>query len=68
MVGDASIGTDTLIAVESVRGTNFADTYDATGFNGASTDLPNGPTFNEFEGMGGDDMHSPVMATPAFHM
>ncbi|HET7805250.1 MAG TPA: cadherin-like domain-containing protein [Pseudolabrys sp.] len=56
VVGDASIGTDTLIAVESVRGTNFADTYDATGFSGASTDLPNGPTFNEFEGLAGNDI------------
>src|SRR4029079_10600594 len=57
VVGDASIGTDTLIAVESVRGTNFADTYNATGFNGASTDvLPNGPHFNEFEGLGGNDI------------
>ena len=54
--GDASIGIDTLTAVESVRGTNFADIYDATGFTGASPDLPNGTTFNEFEGMGGDDI------------
>ena len=36
VIGDASIGTDTLISIESVRGTNFADTYVATGFNGAS--------------------------------
>src|SRR4029078_6478236 len=39
------IGADTLVAVESVRGTNFTDTYDATGFVG----------FNEFEGTGGND-------------
>ena len=39
-----------------MRGTNFADVYDATGFNGASPDIPNGTTFNEFEGMGGDDI------------
>jgi len=45
VMGDASIGADTLVAVESVRGTNFTDTYDATGFVG----------FNEFEGTGGND-------------
>ena len=56
VVGDASIGTDTLIHIESIRGTNFADTFNATGYNGASADLPNGPTFNEFEGLGGDDI------------
>ena len=57
VVGDASIGIDTLIAIESVRGTNFVDTFDATGYNGASTDvLPNGPHFNEFEGLGGNDV------------
>ena len=56
VVGDASIGTDTLIHIKSIRGTNFADTFNATGYNGASADLPNGPTFNEFEGLGGDDI------------
>ncbi|MGA7964815.1 MAG: cadherin domain-containing protein, partial [Gammaproteobacteria bacterium] len=56
VTGDASIGTDTLISIESVRGTNFADTYDATGYTGASADLPLGADFSEFEGMGGDDV------------
>ncbi|WP_342451450.1 VCBS domain-containing protein [Roseomonas nitratireducens] len=56
-------GTDTLRAIESVRGTNAADIYDATGFaqagalnignSGAAGAL--GGTLNEFEGMGGDD-------------
>lgn len=56
VIGDAAIGSDTLVSIESVRGTNFADTYVATGFNGASTDtIPLGATFNEFEGMGGND-------------
>ena len=55
MVGDASIGTDTLTSIELVRGTDFADTYIATGYNGASADIPNGTTFNEFEGLGGND-------------
>ena len=32
VMGDASIGTDTLRSIELVRGTNFTDTYDATGF------------------------------------
>ena len=32
IVGDASVGTDTLRAIEAVRGTSFADTYNATGF------------------------------------
>ncbi|MBR0717279.1 VCBS domain-containing protein [Bradyrhizobium liaoningense] len=55
VTGDASIGTDTLRSVEAVRGTNFVDTYDATGFSGASTNAGSFNTFNNFEGMGGDD-------------
>ncbi len=55
VTGGAGVGTDTLIAVESVRGTNFADTYVATGFTGASTDTGLAASFNEFEGMGGND-------------
>jgi VCBS repeat-containing protein len=53
--GDASVGTDTLISVEAVRGTNFADTYDATGFSGTSTNAGSLGTFNEFTGGGGND-------------
>jgi VCBS repeat-containing protein len=55
VIGDASIGTDTLISVEAVRGTNFADTYDATGFSGTSTNAGSLGTFNEFTGNGGND-------------
>ncbi len=55
VTGDASVGTDTLRSVEAVRGTNFADTYDATGFSGASTNAGSFGTFNEFTGNGGDD-------------
>ena len=55
VTGDDSIGTDTLIEVESIRGTNFDDIYVATSFNGASSDIPSGTTFNEFEGMDGND-------------
>ncbi len=55
VTGDASIGTDTLLSVEAVRGTNFADTYDATGFSGSSANAGSLGTFNEFTGNGGDD-------------
>ena len=61
VVGDSSIGTDTLRSIEAVRGTHFADTYNAVGFTTSSTNagsagaLSNGTAFNEFEGLGGDD-------------
>lgn len=53
--GDASVGHDTLTSIERVRGTNFNDSYTAAGYSGSG--LPPGfpPTFNEFEGLGGDD-------------
>jgi Ca2+-binding RTX toxin-like protein len=54
--GDATtVGTDTLFSVESVRGTNSVDTFDATNFSGTSTNVGSNGTFNEFNGMGGDD-------------
>ena len=55
VTGDASVGTDTLQSIEFVRGTNFADVYDATGFSGTSVNAGSGGTFNEIEGMGGND-------------
>jgi Ca2+-binding RTX toxin-like protein len=61
VAGDAATGTDTLRSVEGVRGTDFADTFDATGFTASSTNAgtdgvnERGAAFNEFEGMGGDD-------------
>jgi Ca2+-binding RTX toxin-like protein len=61
MIGDAATGTDTLQSVEAVRGTDFADTFDATGFTASSTNAgsagvnESGGAFNEFEGTGGDD-------------
>jgi Ca2+-binding RTX toxin-like protein len=55
VTGGVGVGSDTLTAIESVRGTNFADVYVATGFAGASTDFGALATFNEFEGMGGND-------------
>ncbi|MCP3391766.1 Ig-like domain-containing protein [Bradyrhizobium sp. CCGB12] len=55
VTGDATIGADTLRSVEAVRGTNFADTYNATGFSGTSINAGSSGTFNNFEGMGGND-------------
>jgi Ca2+-binding RTX toxin-like protein len=55
VTGDAAVGTDTLSHIESIRGTNFADTYVATGFNGSSANAGSSGTLNEFEGLGGND-------------
>jgi Ca2+-binding RTX toxin-like protein len=56
VVGDAHfIGRDTLLGIESVFGTILADTFDATGFSGSSTNAGSYGTFNEFQGRGGDD-------------
>jgi Ca2+-binding RTX toxin-like protein len=62
VTGDASVGTDTLRSVEGIRGSNFADTYDATGFSSTSINAGSvsgrnqGGTANDFEGLGGDDL------------
>ena len=53
--GDATVGTDTLRSIEAVRGTDLADTFDATGFGAGSTNSGSLGTLNQFEGMGGDD-------------
>src|SRR5262245_22990882 len=51
--GDPSVGTDTLISIELLRGTNFADNFTAmSDFVGQSGN------FAEFEGMGGNDVIS----------
>ena len=55
VTGDAAIGTDTLRSVEGIRGTNFADTYVATNFGISGANVGNLGTFNEFEGMRGND-------------
>jgi Ca2+-binding RTX toxin-like protein len=55
VTGDASVGTDTLRSIELVRGTQFNDIYTAVGFGSSSTNAGSGGTFNQFEGMGGDD-------------
>ena len=50
VTGDAAtVGTDTLRSIESVRGSNNADTFDATGFGGSrprSTSAPTAPSTN----------------------
>ncbi|WP_398483389.1 beta strand repeat-containing protein, partial [Tardiphaga sp.] len=56
VTGDATIGTDALLSVEGVRGTNFADVYDATGFSGTSANAGSNGTFNNFDGQGGNDL------------
>ncbi len=56
-VGDAVLtGSDTLRSIESIRGSHLADSYDATGFTGSSTNAGSNGTLNEFEGMAGNDM------------
>ena len=50
----AGIGTDTFDSVELIRGSNFADTYVATGYTRQRQ--PSEPPFNTFEGMGGNDV------------
>jgi Ca2+-binding RTX toxin-like protein len=56
VVGDPVFsGTDTLRSIEAIRGTHLADTYDATGFSGASINSGSLGTLNEFEGMAGND-------------
>jgi choice-of-anchor C domain-containing protein len=61
-VSGASPGVhDTLSSIEFVTGTDFADTFNALGFGpdsqNAGSVAPNSVsgTFNEFEGLGGDD-------------
>jgi hypothetical protein len=52
----AVVGADTLRSIESVRGSNAADIFDASTFTATSTNGGGDQgTFNEFEGMGGGD-------------
>jgi len=51
VVGDASVGSDTLVFVESVIGSNFNDTFVAD--NSFAGQYGN---FNNFQGMDGDDI------------
>jgi len=61
VTGDASVGTDTLRSIEAIRGSIFDDVYNATNFgaagflNTALSNVGSSGTFNEFEGMAGND-------------
>jgi len=51
----AGVDSDTLVNIEGIVGSNFADTYNAAGFTGASG-VPGTPIgYNEFEGGAGND-------------
>ena len=54
--GDRAVGTDTLVSIEQIRGSDFADTYVATGYTGVSPIGSVPANFNEFEGMAGNDI------------
>lgn len=55
-VSGAGVGTDTLRSVEGISGGNFADSFNAVGFTGTSTNAGSSGTFNQFQGNGGDDV------------
>ena len=40
IVSGAGVGTDTLIGIEQIRGSNFNDVYIATGFNQGASPAP----------------------------
>lgn len=49
-------GTDTLRQIEFISGTNFADTYNATGYGGGSVNKNSfGETYNSFSPLAGND-------------
>ena len=59
--GDASVGVDSLRSIETIRGTNFGDTYVASGYKTPAPISPlDIPIFssvsNTFEGGGGNDV------------
>ena len=56
VVGDSSIGTDTLRSVERILGTAYNDVYDARGFSGTSVNAGSLGEWNFFEGRGGNDI------------
>ena len=51
----SNIGNDTMDSIERIRGSEFADRYDATGFSNLSTNAGSSGNFNRFEGQGGAD-------------
>lgn len=57
VTGDASVGTDTLLSIEAIQGTNFVDTFVSTGFGlPGALNIGNNQNFNQFEGLGGNDV------------
>ena len=58
------VGTDTLLSVEHISGSNFADSYNATGFGPNSTNAGSAGALNSFEGMGGNDTFAFTASTP----
>jgi hypothetical protein len=53
---DQTVGRDTLREIESVIGSNFADTYNANGYGGASANRNSwGADWNIFSPVGGND-------------
>ena len=57
VTGDSSIGTDTLRSIEAIQGTNFADSLrrDRIRQRRRRLNIGNNGTFNQFEGLGGND-------------
>jgi VCBS repeat-containing protein len=56
VIGDSALtGTDTIRSIEGARGSALNDVYIATGFSGSSTNAGSNGTFNEFEGVAGND-------------
>ncbi|MCA6124196.1 hypothetical protein J6500_20200 [Bradyrhizobium sp. WSM 1704] len=53
VTGNSSVGVDTLISVENIRGSNFADSFTAT-----SSFVGESGAYTEFEGQGGNDVIS----------
>src|SRR5205085_11842194 len=62
--GDASVGSDVLVNVEAIVGSDFADTYDATGFAGVTGVAGAVVGYNEFEGGKGNDQITGLLNGP----
>jgi Ca2+-binding RTX toxin-like protein len=53
---DPNVGSDTLREIEGITGTNFSDTFDATGYSGSSTNRNSfGLDWNVFSPQAGND-------------
>lgn len=56
VVSGGTWGTDTLLHVEGIRGTDYDDTFDSRGFGSQSTNAGSLGTFNLFAPDGGNDV------------